>query len=176
MFAWTGTCCRSNPIMFRKRWREGAEETFCHRFILIYDFVGCQLNTHLQFHIYHIYLLFLVQKGEKSSIMDSLGKGLHSSSVSFLSPVSSSFPFSLNLSPLSFFLISRAPPHTPSVSCIVNSSQKRDKVSAHVPPASLSVLPAICYCLLTIMCVCLSLSWVLSSVFFFLCVRKPKVN
>lgn len=41
------------------------------------------------------------------------------------------------------------PPLLPRcVSCIVNSSQKRDKVSARVPPASLSVLPAICYCLL----------------------------
>lgn len=76
------------------------------------------------------------------------------------------FPKSL-LSPL-FFKITSAPPHpSPFVSCIVNSSQKRDKVSACVPPASLSVLPAICYCLLAIMCVCLSLSHVLSSVFFF---------
>lgn len=49
------------------------------------------------------------------------------------------------------------------ISCIVNSSQKHDKVSTHVPPASLSVLPAICYCLLAI--VCLSLSRFLYSVF-----------
>ena len=41
------------------------------------------------------------------------------------------------------------------ISCIVNSSQKHDKVSAHVPPASLSVLPAICYCLLAIVCLSL---------------------
>lgn len=34
LFAWTGTCRRSNPIM-SKRGREGAEETFYRHFILI---------------------------------------------------------------------------------------------------------------------------------------------
>lgn len=70
--------------------------------------------------------------------------------------------------------------HTPStpllshcISCIVNSSQKHDKVSAHVPPASLSVLPAICYCLCAIVCVCLYHAFF---ILFFLCVRKAKVN
>lgn len=86
------------------------------------------------------------------------------------------FSFFLNLSPSPFFLISRAPPHTPSISCIVNSSQKRDKVSARVPPASLSVLPAICYCLLAIMCVCLSLSRFLLCFFFSSASEKAKVN
>lgn len=58
---------------------------------------------------------------------------------------------------------STTPPLSLCISCIVNSSQKHDKVSAHVPPAFLSVLPAICYCLPAI--VCLSLSSFLYSVF-----------
>lgn len=66
---------------------------------------------------------------------------------------------------------------------------KRDKVSAHVPPASLSVLPAICYCLHDAvreclrMCVCARTQWCLCVclyhaffILFFLCVRKAKVN
>lgn len=79
------------------------------------------------------------------------------------------------LSPMSVFLALTLPPPLLSlcISCIVNSSQKHDKVSAHVPPASLSVLPAICYCLLAIVCVCLYHAFF---ILFFLCVRKAKVN
>lgn len=70
---------------------------------------------------------------------------------------------SLNLISLSLFfdlvvshLFSPFTPFSPTlmlllsscIFCIVNSSQKHDKVSANVPPASLFfVFPAICYCL-----------------------------
>lgn len=42
---------------------------------------------------------------------------------------------------------SDAPPPPLCIARIVNSSQKHDKVPARVPPASVSVLQSICYCL-----------------------------
>lgn len=84
--------------------------------------------------------------------------------------------YSHPLSPMSVFLAVRLPPLLLllCISCIVNSSQKHDKVSARVPCASLLCSPS--YLLLSPRYrACLSLSRVLYSVFF-LCVRKAKVN
>lgn len=81
---------------------------------------------------------------------------LHFTSSVSIAPFNSELPF---IPAIFFFFILYPqrpvftqpclPPCAPPlcISCNVNISQKHDKVSAHVPPASCSVLTAICYCL-----------------------------
>lgn len=87
--------------------------------------------------------------------------------VRSLPPLTTVVPHTRQSSSLSLF---RRPSSSLCISCIVNSSQKRDKVSARVPPASPLCSPS--YLLLSPryrVCVCLFIR-------FFLCVRKAKVN
>lgn len=71
---------------------EDEETSFDHHFLVIRDVAAC-----------HMYFL-LGEEGRKGSIMDALGNGLGSPSVSFLSPISSS-----KISPSLLSLISSPP-------------------------------------------------------------------
>lgn len=162
-------------------------------FIFCFIFVEFQLNTLL--HIFYPFcsrLLVCKNNGFNPPVFHTFSTSSSSLSSYFVSiPIpppplyigaSRSFPsrlfiiYSHPLSPMSVFLAVRLPPLLLllCISCIVNSSQKHDKVSARVPCASLLCSPS--YLLLSPRYrACLSLSRVLYSVFF-LCVRKAKVN
>lgn len=161
-------------------------------FIFCFIFVEFQLNTLL--HIFYSFcsrLLVCKNNGFNPPVFHTFYLFLFSFFLFCLYPypppplyigASRSFPsrlfiiYSHPLSPMSVFLAVRLPPLLLllCISCIVNSSQKHDKVSARVPCASLLCSPS--YLLLSPRYrACLSLSRVLYSVFF-LCVRKAKVN